>query len=78
MSVYPAAFLCSSPGVTHILVEGDVVVSKKRNALKCWSRYCTWKKSLNGLVEVPYSISDYYCTVLKYSVPTTPCPHSGL
>uniref|UniRef100_A0A3P8WXE0 Metalloendopeptidase n=1 Tax=Cynoglossus semilaevis TaxID=244447 RepID=A0A3P8WXE0_CYNSE len=46
--------------LTHILVEGDVVVSKKRNALKCWSRYCTWKKSLNGLVEVPYSISDYY------------------
>ncbi len=52
---------CPSPGINHILVEGDVALSKKRNAMKCQSNYCKWKKSSNGLVEVPYSLSDYFC-----------------
>lgn len=52
---------CLNPGISHVLVEGDVALSKKRNAMKCWSDYCKWKKSYNGLVEVPYSFSDYFC-----------------
>lgn len=49
------------PDVSHILVEGDVALSKKRNSIKCWNDYCKWRKSFNGLVEVPYSFSDYFC-----------------
>ncbi|XP_044190555.1 hatching enzyme 1.2-like [Thunnus albacares] len=50
----------ANKGVNRVLVEGDVALSKKRNAMKCLSGYCKWKKSYNGLVEVPYSISDYF------------------
>ncbi|XP_071762109.2 hatching enzyme 1.2-like [Centroberyx gerrardi] len=50
----------ANKGFAHMLVEGDVALSKKRNALKCWSDYCRWEKSPNGLVEVPYTISDYF------------------
>ncbi|KAM9841701.1 hatching enzyme 1.2-like [Aulostomus maculatus] len=46
-------------GVKH-LVEGDVAISQKRNAMKCKNNYCKWKKTDNGLVEVPYIISDYF------------------
>lgn len=52
---------CLNSGINHVLVEGDVALSKKRNAMKCWTDYCKWKKSYNGLVEVPYSFSDYFC-----------------
>ncbi|KAG7498511.1 high choriolytic enzyme 1-like [Solea senegalensis] len=54
--------------VSQILVEGDVAISKTRNAMKCWGGYCTWKKSYNGLVEVPYTISDYYYDSEKASI----------
>lgn len=47
--------------MSHILVEGDVALPKTRNAMKCWNGYCKWKKSYNGLVRVPYVISDYFC-----------------
>ncbi|XP_027134478.1 high choriolytic enzyme 1-like isoform X1 [Larimichthys crocea] len=50
----------TNKGSNQILVEGDVVLSKKRNAMKCWSSYCKWEKSYNGLVEVPYTLSDYF------------------
>ncbi|XP_060918051.1 high choriolytic enzyme 1-like [Labrus mixtus] len=49
-----------TPGINHNLVEGDVALSKKRNAMKCWSSSCKWKTSSNGRVEVPYSLSDYF------------------
>ncbi|XP_040914143.1 high choriolytic enzyme 1-like isoform X2 [Toxotes jaculatrix] len=50
----------ANKGINHALVEGDVALSKNRNAMKCWRDYCKWKKSYNGLVEVPYTISDYF------------------
>lgn len=52
---------CFPLAISHLLVQGDVALSKKRNAMRCWSTYCKWKKSYNGLVEVPYTLSDYYC-----------------
>ncbi|XP_070781227.1 hatching enzyme 1.2-like [Enoplosus armatus] len=60
--------LQANKGINHILVEGDVALSKKRNAMKCWSSYCKWKKSYNGLVEVPYSFSDYFYDDEKASI----------
>uniref|UniRef100_A0A667WIS7 Metalloendopeptidase n=1 Tax=Myripristis murdjan TaxID=586833 RepID=A0A667WIS7_9TELE len=50
----------ANKGMDHMLVEGDVLLPKKRNAMKCWRNYCKWPKSANGLVEVPYTISDYF------------------
>ncbi|XP_074473641.1 hatching enzyme 1.2-like [Sebastes fasciatus] len=58
----------ANKGISHILVEGDVALSKKRNAMKCWSGYCKWQKSFNGLVEVPYSLSDYFFNSEKASI----------
>ncbi|XP_041959285.1 hatching enzyme 1.2-like [Alosa sapidissima] len=39
----------------ELLVEGDIAVPRQRNALICSS--CKWKKSANGLVEVPVIVS---------------------
>nr|BAG74350.1 hatching enzyme [Clupea pallasii] len=39
----------------ELLVEGDVAVQLQRNAVSCF--FCKWKKSANGLVEVPMTIS---------------------
>uniref|UniRef100_A0A4W6C312 Metalloendopeptidase n=1 Tax=Lates calcarifer TaxID=8187 RepID=A0A4W6C312_LATCA len=38
----------ANKGINHILVEGDMALSKKRNAMKCWNDY------------LPYTISDYF------------------
>ena len=48
--------------ISQTLMEGDVAVPRKRNAMRCWggSDFCKWFKSFNGLVEVPYSISNYF------------------
>ncbi|XP_062269241.1 hatching enzyme 1.2-like [Platichthys flesus] len=50
----------ANKGVDQVLVEGDVALSRKRNAMNCWSGNCKWTKSRRGLVEVPYTISDFY------------------
>lgn len=56
---------CLHSGISQVLVEGDVALSKKRNAMKCLKDYCKWKKSYNGLVEVPFRVSDYFCEELQ-------------
>ncbi|XP_041816387.1 high choriolytic enzyme 1-like [Chelmon rostratus] len=58
----------ANKGISHVLVQGDVALSKKRNAMKCWSDYCKWRKSYNGLVEVPYRLSDYFYDDEKASI----------
>ncbi|XP_042364986.1 hatching enzyme 1.2-like [Plectropomus leopardus] len=50
----------ANKGISQNLVEGDIALSEKRNAMKCWYSYCKWQKSYNGLVEVPYTLSDYF------------------
>ncbi|XP_041666508.1 high choriolytic enzyme 1-like [Cheilinus undulatus] len=50
----------ANKGINQNLLEGDIALSKKKNAIKCWNGSCKWKKSYNGLVEVPYSLSDYF------------------
>uniref|UniRef100_A0AAR2LI47 Metalloendopeptidase n=1 Tax=Pygocentrus nattereri TaxID=42514 RepID=A0AAR2LI47_PYGNA len=39
-------------GSRELLVEGDIVLPRTRNALVCPSNNCFWKKSSNGLVLV--------------------------
>ena len=48
-------------GSSEMLMEGDLVVSNTRNALKCWNSQCLWRKSSDGLVEVPYTVSNQFC-----------------
>lgn len=52
--------LSSNNGSKQILLEGDLVAPKSRNAIKCWSQSCLWPKSSNGLVVIPYTISYVY------------------
>ncbi|XP_054615388.1 high choriolytic enzyme 1-like [Dunckerocampus dactyliophorus] len=54
------AILTTNNGTDEILLEGDMLVPKTRNALKCWSQSCLWKKASNGLVKVPYAISAQF------------------
>lgn len=61
----PVAFLTD---VDRPLVEGDMALSMKRNAIKCLNDNCKWKKS-DGLVKVPYSLSDYFCEDLLTFLP---------
>ncbi|XP_075885176.1 hatching enzyme 1.2-like [Nelusetta ayraudi] len=51
--------LKANENVSQPLVEGDVVLSRERNAIKCSNGNCKWKKS-DGLVKVPYSLSSYF------------------
>ncbi|XP_064182270.1 hatching enzyme 1.2-like isoform X3 [Anguilla rostrata] len=53
----------SNNGSIEMLMEGDLIVSNTRNAMKCRNNRCLWKKSSDGLVEVPYTVSrefSYY------------------
>ncbi|XP_073348936.1 low choriolytic enzyme-like isoform X2 [Pagrus major] len=49
-------------GSSDYLMEGDVMIPKTRNAMKCVSkRYsCLWPKSSNGNVEIPFLLSKKY------------------
>nr|XP_055072655.1 hatching enzyme 1.2-like [Misgurnus anguillicaudatus] len=47
-------------GSTEILLEGDLLFPKTRNALYCLTNNCFWKKNANNLVEVPYILSSEY------------------
>ncbi|XP_039455147.1 low choriolytic enzyme-like isoform X3 [Oreochromis aureus] len=50
-------------GSTDFLVEGDILIPRTRNALKCTNKQysCRWSKSpTSGTVDVPYVLSDKY------------------
>ncbi|XP_030622235.1 high choriolytic enzyme 1-like isoform X2 [Chanos chanos] len=52
--------MSSNNASSELLIEGDLVVPRTRNALICWNNNnnCLWKKSSNGIVEVPYTLSS--------------------
>ncbi|XP_056283793.1 low choriolytic enzyme-like [Pseudoliparis swirei] len=57
-------------GSDEFLLEGDMMVPKTRNAQKCLNKQysCLWEKSANGLVEVPFLISDKYDVTEKSTI----------
>ncbi|KAM3625610.1 uncharacterized protein V6R79_014794 [Siganus canaliculatus] len=57
-----AQILATNNATSEILVEGDMVVPKHRNALKCWYQSCLWQKSADGFVTIPYTISAEFQT----------------
>ncbi|XP_041844839.1 high choriolytic enzyme 1-like [Melanotaenia boesemani] len=59
--------LTTNNGTNILLMEGDIVAPKTRNAIKCWSNSCFWRKDSYGNVVVPYVVSDEYS---DYEKPT--------
>ncbi|XP_036417937.1 high choriolytic enzyme 1-like [Colossoma macropomum] len=49
--------LTTNNGSRELLVEGDIVLPRTRNALLCPNNNCFWKKSSTGLVQVPFTLS---------------------
>lgn len=60
----PWSSLVTFAGSPDHLLEGDVLMPRKRTAMKCYSKKysCLWTKSANGKVEIPYVVSDEYGT----------------
>lgn len=52
--------LNSNNGSNEMLLEGDVLVPTTRNAMKCFYQQCLWKKASNGLVTIPFVISNEF------------------
>ncbi|KAL1251482.1 hypothetical protein QQF64_019278 [Cirrhinus molitorella] len=50
----------SNNGSSEVLIEGDVVFPKTRNALYCLNNNCFWKKNANNIVEIPYIVSSEF------------------
>ncbi|XP_051549170.1 hatching enzyme 1.2-like [Myxocyprinus asiaticus] len=50
----------SNNGSSELLMEGDLVFPKTRNALFCFNNNCFWKKNAKNLVEVPYIMSNEF------------------
>uniref|UniRef100_A0A8D0CQ20 Metalloendopeptidase n=1 Tax=Sander lucioperca TaxID=283035 RepID=A0A8D0CQ20_SANLU len=44
-------------GSDEILLEGDLLAPRTRNAIICYTQNCFWKKNSSGLVTVPFTMS---------------------
>jgi len=64
------AILRMNNGSRDFLLEGDVLIPRTRNAMKCFSKKysCLWPKSANGNVEIPYLISKKYDDTEKAAI----------
>jgi len=66
-----STILTANNGTTEFLLEGDILVPRTRNALNCISTTfsCLWEKNYwNGIVEVPYTLSDDYDYNMKKKI----------
>uniref|UniRef100_A0A667YY15 Metalloendopeptidase n=1 Tax=Myripristis murdjan TaxID=586833 RepID=A0A667YY15_9TELE len=52
--------LSTNNNSTEILLEGDLLVPRTRNAMFCWSNNCLWRKSADGYVRIPYVVSSAF------------------
>ncbi|XP_042567688.1 hatching enzyme 1.2-like [Cyprinus carpio] len=52
-------------GSSEVLIEGDLVFPKTRNAISCFNNNCFWKKNSNNIVEVPYIVNREYSSYEK-------------
>ncbi|XP_031413876.1 hatching enzyme 1.2-like [Clupea harengus] len=60
--------LATNKASSELLMEGDLVVPRTRNALACWNNNCLWKKSSNGKVEVPYTVNSQFSSAAKRKI----------
>ncbi|XP_078136620.1 hatching enzyme 1.2-like [Sander vitreus] len=57
--------LTSNKGSNEILLEGDLLVPRTRNAMMCYTQNCFWKKDSSGLVTVPFTVSSEFTSSEK-------------
>ncbi|XP_037333516.2 high choriolytic enzyme 1-like isoform X1 [Pungitius pungitius] len=62
--------LNSNNGINEMLLEGDLLVPTTRNAMKCFSQQCLWKKGSNGLVTIPFVISSEFTGAERQNIDT--------
>ncbi|KAK5935837.1 hypothetical protein CgunFtcFv8_021156 [Champsocephalus gunnari] len=60
--------LTSNNATDEILLEGDLLAPKTRNAMKCWSESCLWKKGSRGLVTVPFTTSSQFSSSERQTI----------
>ncbi|XP_037547133.1 high choriolytic enzyme 1-like [Nematolebias whitei] len=60
--------LSANNGSDELLLEGDMMIPKTRNAMKCLYNSCLWRKSSKGLVVVPYVIGNEYAGYEKQTI----------
>ncbi|KAI4830419.1 hypothetical protein KUCAC02_002049 [Chaenocephalus aceratus] len=63
-----AGILTSNNATDEILLEGDLLAPKTRNAMKCWSQSCLWKKGSRGLVTVPFTTSSQFTSSERQTI----------
>ncbi|XP_028257334.1 high choriolytic enzyme 1-like [Parambassis ranga] len=52
--------LTTNNDTNEILLEGDLLAPRTRNAMTCFSQSCLWKKASNSLVMIPYTVSSEF------------------
>ncbi|XP_077437778.1 high choriolytic enzyme 1-like [Vanacampus margaritifer] len=62
--------LTTNKDTDEILLEGDMLVPRTRNAMKCWSQRCQWKKAANGHVTIPYTVNPEFSARQKQKIET--------
>ncbi|KAJ3593043.1 hypothetical protein NHX12_005381 [Muraenolepis orangiensis] len=60
--------LSSNNGSSEVLLEGDLVLPTTRNAMRCWSKSCLWRKSSNGHVMIPYTVNRAFSSSDKSKI----------
>uniref|UniRef100_A0A8C1UXN9 Metalloendopeptidase n=1 Tax=Cyprinus carpio TaxID=7962 RepID=A0A8C1UXN9_CYPCA len=55
-------------GSSDVLIEGDLVFPKTRNAPYCLNNNCFLKKNSNNIVEVPYIVNSEFCDDCEHHV----------
>ena len=50
--------LSSNNDSREMLLEGDLLLPRTRNAMYCWYSNCLWKKDASGFVTIPYTTSS--------------------
>ena len=60
--------LTTNNGTEQFLLEGDMLPPLTRNAMKCWSNSCLWKKASNGYVMIPYTLSSQFSGYEKRTI----------
>uniref|UniRef100_A0A3P9N8P8 Peptidase M12A domain-containing protein n=1 Tax=Poecilia reticulata TaxID=8081 RepID=A0A3P9N8P8_POERE len=63
--------LTTNNGSDKMLLEGDIVLPKNRNAMKCWYNSCLWSKASNGYVVVPYVIGREFTSYERQTIKTS-------
>nr|BAI68375.1 hatching enzyme [Stomias nebulosus] len=52
--------LNTNNGSSEMLLEGDMVLPRTRNAMTCYNDYCRWRKDPAGHVTVPFTVSNAF------------------